>query len=73
MRELRYFEAVSEALVFASKAGCDPASVREALMGGFAGLAGTVVLANQRDVLAHQFKEGQGAFKSGARTTDHDG
>lgn len=29
-------EAVSEALVFASKAGCDPASVREALMGGFA-------------------------------------
>ena len=29
-------EAVSEALVFASKAGCDPAKVREALMGGFA-------------------------------------
>ncbi|MEM7276557.1 MAG: 2-hydroxy-3-oxopropionate reductase [Pseudomonadota bacterium] len=29
-------EAVSEALVFASKAGCDPANVREALMGGFA-------------------------------------
>lgn len=29
-------EAVSEALVFASKAGCDPARVREALMGGFA-------------------------------------
>lgn len=29
-------EAVSEALVFASKAGCDPATVREALMGGFA-------------------------------------
>jgi len=29
-------EAVSEALVFASKAGCDPAIVREALMGGFA-------------------------------------
>ncbi|MGI9270369.1 MAG: 2-hydroxy-3-oxopropionate reductase [Woeseiaceae bacterium] len=29
-------EAVSEALVFASKAGCDPAAVREALMGGFA-------------------------------------
>ena len=29
-------EAVSEALLFASKAGCDPAVVREALMGGFA-------------------------------------
>ncbi len=30
-------EAVSEALVFAAKAGCDPARVRAALMGGFAG------------------------------------
>jgi 2-hydroxy-3-oxopropionate reductase len=30
-------EAVGEALVFASKAGADPAKVREALMGGFAG------------------------------------
>ncbi len=29
-------EAVSEALLFASKAGCDPTVVREALMGGFA-------------------------------------
>lgn len=29
-------EAVAEALVFASKAGTDPAKVREALMGGFA-------------------------------------
>ncbi|MFQ5994553.1 MAG: 2-hydroxy-3-oxopropionate reductase [Acidiferrobacterales bacterium] len=29
--------AVSEALVFASKAGVDPAKVREALLGGFAG------------------------------------
>jgi 2-hydroxy-3-oxopropionate reductase len=29
-------EAVSEALVFASKAGADPAKVREALLGGFA-------------------------------------
>ncbi len=29
-------EAVAEALVFASKAGCDPAKVREALMGGLA-------------------------------------
>jgi 2-hydroxy-3-oxopropionate reductase len=29
-------EAVSEALVFASKAGADPAQVRQALMGGFA-------------------------------------
>ncbi len=29
-------EAVGEALVFASKAGCDPSRVREALMGGFA-------------------------------------
>ena len=29
-------EAVSEALVFASKAGADPARLREALMGGFA-------------------------------------
>ncbi len=30
-------EAVGEALLFASKAGVDPAKVREALMGGFAG------------------------------------
>lgn len=30
-------EAVAEALLFASKAGVDPAKVREALMGGFAG------------------------------------
>jgi 2-hydroxy-3-oxopropionate reductase len=29
-------EAVAEALVFASKAGADPARVRQALMGGFA-------------------------------------
>lgn len=29
-------EAVSEALVLASKAGCNPAAVRKALMGGFA-------------------------------------
>ena len=29
-------EAVGEALIFASKAGADPAKVREALMGGFA-------------------------------------
>ena len=29
-------EAVSEALVFAAKAGADPAKVRQALMGGFA-------------------------------------
>ncbi|MEX2953119.1 2-hydroxy-3-oxopropionate reductase [Serratia fonticola] len=29
-------EAVSEALIFASKAGADPARIREALMGGFA-------------------------------------
>ena len=29
-------EAISEALVFASRAGADPARVREALMGGFA-------------------------------------
>ncbi len=29
-------EAVAEALVFASKAGADPAKVREALLGGFA-------------------------------------
>jgi 2-hydroxy-3-oxopropionate reductase len=30
-------EAVAEALVFASRAGADPARVRQALMGGFAG------------------------------------
>lgn len=30
-------EAVAEGLVFAAKAGADPAKVREALMGGFAG------------------------------------
>ncbi|WP_037375314.1 2-hydroxy-3-oxopropionate reductase [Sedimenticola selenatireducens] len=30
-------EAVGEALLFASRAGVDPAAVREALMGGFAG------------------------------------
>ena len=32
-------EAVGEALLFASKAGADPARVRQALMGGFAVLA----------------------------------
>ena len=32
-------EAVGEALLFASKAGADPAKVRQALMGGFAALA----------------------------------
>ena len=32
-------EAVGEALVFASKAGADPAKVRQALMGGFAVVA----------------------------------
>ena len=30
------YQAVAEALLFASKAGADPAKVREALMGGFA-------------------------------------
>ena len=34
--ENRSLEAVSEALLFASKAGADPALVRKALMGGFA-------------------------------------
>jgi 2-hydroxy-3-oxopropionate reductase len=29
-------QAVGEALLFASKAGADPAKVRQALMGGFA-------------------------------------
>ncbi|MEI2699520.1 MAG: NAD-binding protein, partial [Microthrixaceae bacterium] len=32
-------EAVGEALLFASKAGADPAKVRQALMGGFAVVA----------------------------------
>ena len=49
-------EAVSEALVFASKAGADPARVREALMGGFA--SSRVLEAHGEKMLRRKFEPG---------------
>jgi len=49
-------EAVSEALVFAAKAGVDPAKVRQALLGGSA-YSRTLENAGQR-MLAHNFNPG---------------
>lgn len=49
-------EAVAEALVFASRAGADPARVREALMGGFA--ASRVLEVHGEKMIARQFKPG---------------
>ncbi|MBL4930171.1 2-hydroxy-3-oxopropionate reductase [Tabrizicola sp. KVB23] len=49
-------EAVAEALVFASKAGCDPAKVRTALMGGFA--ASRVLEVHGERMIARSFAPG---------------
>ncbi len=49
-------EAVAEALVFASRAGADPARVREALMGGFA--ASRVLEVHGDKMLRRQFEPG---------------
>ncbi|RXF74279.1 2-hydroxy-3-oxopropionate reductase [Hansschlegelia zhihuaiae] len=55
-------EAVSEALVFASKAGADPVRVRQALMGGFA---------NSRVLEVHAERMINRTFKPGFRTRLH--
>lgn len=49
-------QAVAEALVLAAKAGVDPATVREALLGGFAG--SKVLLAHGRRMLTGDFAPG---------------
>jgi 2-hydroxy-3-oxopropionate reductase len=49
-------EAVAEALVFASKAGCDPARVRQALMGGFA--ASRILEVHGERMIARSFNPG---------------
>ncbi len=48
--------AVSEALVFAAKAGADPAKVRQALMGGFAG--SKILEVHGQRMLERNFKPG---------------
>ncbi len=55
-------EAVSEALLFASKAGADPAKVRQALMGGFA---------SSRILEVHGERMVQRTFKPGFRIELH--
>ncbi|MCW8087291.1 2-hydroxy-3-oxopropionate reductase [Sabulicella glaciei] len=55
-------EAVAEALVFASKAGADPAKVRQALMGGFA---------NSRILEVHAERMINRAFNPGFRIALH--
>jgi 2-hydroxy-3-oxopropionate reductase len=55
-------QAVSEALVFASKAGADPAKVRQALMGGFA---------SSRILEVHAERMLQGAFNPGFKIKLH--
>ncbi|MCX7646843.1 MAG: 2-hydroxy-3-oxopropionate reductase [Rhodobacteraceae bacterium] len=49
-------EAVAEALVFAARAGCDPARVRAALMGGFA--ASRVLEVHGERMIARRFEPG---------------
>ena len=49
-------QAVAEALVFASKAGCDPAKVRSALMGGFA--ASRILEVHGERMIARSFDPG---------------
>lgn len=58
-------EAVAEALVFASKAGCDPAKVRAALMGGFA--ASRVLEVHGERMIARTFAPG---FRMGLHQKD---
>lgn len=55
-------EAVSEALVFASKAGADPARVRQALLGGFA---------NSKILEVHGERMVEGTFDPGFRIALH--
>ena len=55
-------QAVSEALVFASKAGADPAKVRQALMGGFA---------SSRILELHAERMLKGTFEPGFRIRLH--
>jgi 2-hydroxy-3-oxopropionate reductase len=55
-------QAVSEALVFASKAGADPAKVRQALMGGFA---------SSRILEVHAERMLNGTFNPGFRIKLH--
>lgn len=54
--------AVAEALVFASKAGCDPSKVRQALLGGFAG---------SRVLEVHGERMTKGTFNPGFRLRLH--
>ncbi|TCT29191.1 2-hydroxy-3-oxopropionate reductase [Martelella mediterranea] len=49
-------EAVAEGLLFAKKAGADPAKVREALMGGFAG--STIMKVHGERMIARTFDPG---------------
>ncbi len=49
-------EAVAEALVFASKAGADPAKVRQALLGGFA--ASRILEVHGQRMIARTFEPG---------------
>jgi 2-hydroxy-3-oxopropionate reductase len=56
-------QAVSEALVFASKAGADPAKVRQALMGGFA---------SSRILEVHAERMLKGTFNPGFRIRLHE-
>lgn len=58
-------EAVAEALVFASKAGCDPARVREALLGGFA--ASRVLEVHAERMISRSFAPG---FRIGLHQKD---
>jgi 2-hydroxy-3-oxopropionate reductase len=55
-------EAVAEALLFASRAGADPAKVRQALLGGFA---------NSRILEVHGDRMIQRTFEPGARVELH--
>jgi 2-hydroxy-3-oxopropionate reductase len=58
-------EAVAEALTFARKTGADPAKVREALMGGFAG--SKIMEVHGKRMLDNDFKPG---FKVGLHQKD---
>lgn len=58
-------EAVAEALTFARKNGADPAKVREALLGGFAG--SKILEVHGKRMLDHDFKPG---FKVGLHQKD---
>jgi 2-hydroxy-3-oxopropionate reductase len=59
-------EAVAEALVFASKTGCDPAKVRSALMGGFA--SSRVLEVHRERMISRAFSPG---FRIRLHQKDH--